>query len=75
MIEIRFTKKEDLKQLPWLYRQYHNGDTNVETDHEGMICEYERLSKNDDYKFVSAIDSGELVGFCSIVINHDKVEK
>ena len=74
-IKIRFTNKDDLKQLPWLYRQYYNGDTKVETDYNGMIKEYDKLIKNQDYKFVSAVQNDKLVGFCSIVINHDIVEK
>ena len=75
MIEIRFTKKEDLEQLPWLYRQYHNGDTHLETDREGMFKKFEELENNEDYKFVSAAEGDKLVGFCSVVINHDIVEK
>ncbi len=74
-IKIRFTLKEDLKQLPWLYRQYHNGDTKVETNFDGMVAEFERLISNPDYKFVSAMKNDQLVGFCSIVVNHDIVEQ
>lgn len=73
-MEIRFSTKKDLEDLPWLYRQYHNGDTGVETDYDGMVKEFEKLSKNADYKFISAIDGDKLVGFCSVVINHDIVE-
>ena len=73
--EIRFTKREDLQQLPWLYRQYYNGDNKVETDYNGMIKEYDRLIQNPDYKFVSALDNDKLVGFCSVVVNHDIVER
>ena len=72
---IRDTILEDLKDLPWLYRQYHNGDTHIETDVEGMIKEFKKLQNNEDYKFVSAIDKDKLIGFCSVVINHDIVEK
>lgn len=72
---IRDTVLEDLKDLPWLYRQYHNGDTRVETDVEGMIKEFKKLQKNEDYKFVSAVEGDKLIGFCSVVINHDIVEK
>ena len=75
MVKIRFTNKKDLEQLPWLYRQYHDGDTHIETNYEGMIKEFDKLSKNEDYKFVSAVDKDKLVGFCSVVINHDIVEK
>lgn len=39
-----------------------------------MVKEFEKLSKNDDYKFISAVDVNKLVGFCSVVINHDIVE-
>ena len=74
-IEIRFTNRKDLDQLPWLYRQYHNGDTKIETNVKGMIYEFEKLSKNKDYKFVSALDGDKLVGFCSVVVNHDIVEQ
>ena len=74
-IEIRFTKCEDLNQLAWLYRQYHNGDTKIETNIEGMIKEFKKLNKNEDYKFVSALDGNKLVGFCSVVVNHDIVEQ
>lgn len=74
-IEIRFTKREDLQQLLWLYRQYYNGDNKVETDYNGMIKEYDRLIQNPDYKFVSALDNDKLVGFCSAVVNHDIVER
>ena len=72
---IRDTILQDLKDLPWLYRQYHNGDTQIETDVEGMIKEFKRLQKNEDYKFVSAVENDKLIGFCSVVINHDIVEK
>ena len=75
MIDIRFTIKEDLKQLPWLYRQYHNGDTHIETNFDGMINKFEELESNEDYKFVSAVDGDKLVGFCSVVINHDIIKK
>ena len=75
MIEIRFTIKDDLKELPWLYRQYHKGDTFVETNYDGMVKEFDRLSQNEDYKFISAVENGELIGFCSVVINHDIVEQ
>lgn len=74
-IEIRYTIKSDLDQLPWLYRQSYNGDTKIETNYEGMIKEYEKLMSNEDYKFVSAMHEGKLVGFCSVVVNHDIVEK
>ena len=73
-IEIRYTIKSDLDQLPWLYRQYHNGDTKLETNYEGMLNKFEKLIRSDDYKFVSALDKDRLVGFCSIVVNHDIVE-
>lgn len=71
MIDIRFTIEKDLEQLPWLYRQYHNGDTKVETNFTGMIEEYKKLEQNEDYKFISAVDGDKLIGFCSVVINHD----
>ena len=74
-IEIRFTIKNDLEQLPWLYRQYHNGDTGLETNHDGMVKEFEKLMSNEDYKFISAMHEDKLVGFCSVVVNHDIVEK
>ena len=74
-IEIRFTIKEDLKDLPWLYRQYHNGDTKLKTNKKSMLKKFEELAKNEDYKFVSAVDGDKLVGFCSVVVNHDIVEQ
>lgn len=74
-VEIRFTIKEDLEQLPWLYRQYYNGDSKLETDVNGMYKEFDKLSSNQDYKFVSAVIGGKLVGFCSVVVNHDIVEE
>ncbi len=74
-IEIRFTKETDLDQLPWLYRQYHNGDTKIETNVDGMIEKYRQLSKNPDYRFISAMHGDKLVGFCSVVVNHDIVEQ
>lgn len=72
---IRFTIKEDLKQLPWLYRQYYNGDTNIATNFDNMVKKFEELEGDENYKFVSAVDGDKLVGFCSVVINHDIVEK
>lgn len=75
MIEYRFTLEKDLKQLSWLYRQYHNGDTMIETNYDNMLKEFKKLQKNEDYKFVSAVDGEKLVGFCSVVINHDIVEQ
>ncbi len=74
-IEIRFTIKKDLEELPWLYRQYYCGDTKVETNYHNMLKEYNKLIKNQDYKFVSAVYHDTLIGFCSIVVNHDIVEK
>ncbi len=74
-VEIRFTIKEDLEQLPWLYRQYHNGDSKLETDVNGMYKEFDKLSSNQDYKFVSAVIEDKLVGFCSVVVNHEIVEE
>ena len=74
-IEIRYTVKNDLNELPWLYRQYYNGDTKLETNYDGMIKEFEMLMKNEDYKFVSAIHENKLIGFCSVIVNHDIVEK
>ncbi len=74
-IEIRFTLEKDLDQLPWLYRQYYNGDTKIETNYEGMIKEFNSLTKNKDYKFVSVLDENKLIGFCSVVVNHDIVEQ
>ncbi len=75
MIDFRFTIKEDLEQLPWLYAQTYYGTSEITTNATGMVKEFERLSKNDDYIFVSAVDSNKLVGFCSMVINHDIVEQ
>ncbi len=74
-VVIRFTEESDLKQLPWLYRQYHNGDTHLETDIDGMYKKFSELKQNDNYKFVSAVDGDKLVGFCSVVINQDIVER
>lgn len=74
-IKIRYTIKSDLEQLPWLYRQYHSGDTGLETNYEGMLKEYDKLINNEDYKFISAVLEDKLVGFCSVVVNHDIVEK
>lgn len=74
-INIRYTIKSDLDQLPWLYRQYHNGDSGLETDYKGMINKFEKLIKNEDYKFISAMHGDKLIGFCSVVVNHDIVEK
>lgn len=42
MIKIRFAEKKDLNQLPWLYRQYHNGDTFIDTYIEGMFLEFDK---------------------------------
>ncbi len=74
-MEIRFTKEEDLVQLPFLYRQYHNGDTKIETDVEGMILKFKKLSKDENYKFISVVEQEKLVGYCSMVVNQDIVEK
>lgn len=74
-MEIRFTERKDLKQLPWLYRQYYNGDSKLETNIDGMLFEYDNLKNNQDYKFISAVEEDKLIGFCSIVVNHDIVEK
>ena len=72
---IRFSEEKDLKDLPWLYRQYYNGDSGIETDFDKMIEKYRELSANKDYKFVSAICDDKLVGFCSAVINQDILDK
>lgn len=74
-ILIRFTIKSDLEQLPWLYRQYHNGDTQIQTNYDGMLDAFDKLFDNNDYKFVSAVDVDKLIGFCSVVVNHDIVEQ
>lgn len=74
-IEIRYTIKSDLDQLPWLCRQYHNRDTGLETNYDNMVKEFEKLMSNEDYKFISAMDEEKLISFCSVVVNHDIVEK
>ncbi len=72
---IRETREQDLKELPWLYRQYYNGDTGVETNYDNMLNKFKALQSNDNYIFLSAIDNEKLVGFCSLVINQDIVEQ
>ena len=74
-IQIRYTIKGDLEQLPWLYRQYYNGDSGLETNYEDMLRKFEKLINNEDYKFISAMHGDKLVGFCSVVVNHDILEK
>lgn len=74
-VVIRFTEESDLKQLPWLYRRYHNGDTHLETNIDGMYKKFSELKQNDNYRFVSAVDGDKLIGFCSVVINQDIVER
>ena len=72
---IRFSEAKDLKNLPWLFRQYYNGDNGIETDYNKMINKFQELSENKDYKFVSAIYSNKVVGFCSVVVNQDILDK
>lgn len=74
-IKIRYTNKEDLEQLPWLYRQNYNGDSKIETNKKGMIEKFEVLINNNDYKFISALHNEKLVGFCSVTVNHDITEE
>jgi len=73
-IEIRYSTKNDLEQLPWLYRQSYGGETKEMTNYENMLTQYERLITNNDYKFISAVHENKLIGFCSVVINHNIVE-
>lgn len=73
-MEIRKTKKIDLAQLPHLYRQNYMGETNAETDVQGMIKKFKKLCKNKDYIFVSAVEGDTLVGFCQGVLNYEIIE-
>lgn len=72
-VNIRFTVKEDLLQLPWLYKQNYKNGARHETDFYKMTESFDRLSKNEDYIFVSAMKKDTLVGFCSVVVNQDIV--
>jgi len=74
-IDIRLTTKKDLEQLPWLYRQDFFGDSKIKTNHKHMIEKFNELVKNEDYKFISAVVDDKLVGFCSVVVNHDITEQ
>ena len=39
-IEIRYSIKNDLEQLPWLYRQSYGGETKEMTNYENMLIQY-----------------------------------
>ena len=73
-MEIRRTKWQDLNQLPYLYRQNYCGETNAETDAQGMIKKFKKLAKNKDYIFVSALEGDKPVGFCEGVLNYEIIE-
>ena len=73
-MEIRKTKISDLEQLPHLYRQNYNGETDAHTDVKGMIKKFKQLQKNKDYVFVSAVESEKLIGFCEGVLNYEIIE-
>ncbi|HOO67877.1 MAG TPA: GNAT family N-acetyltransferase [Bacilli bacterium] len=70
-ILITLMTEEDLKYIPSLYKEYGNRNTDVDK----MYKEYTRLKNNKDYLFVVAKKGIEVVGFASLVINHDIVEK
>ena len=73
-MEIRKTKLEDLKDLPHLYRQNYCGETDVQTDVQGMIKKFKKLNKNKDYIFISAVENQKLIGFCEGVLNYEIIE-
>ena len=74
-IIIRFTTNNDLDQLIWLYNQNYYGESKIQTDFNGLSDKFKSLNKNPDYKFISALDGEKLVGFCSVVVNHDIFEQ
>lgn len=71
-ILIRNTFLEDLEQLPALYKEGFGKDTDIDL----MYRTFNRLLNNDDYLFYSAVlPNGKLVGYMSVIINHDIVEQ
>lgn len=74
-MRIRKTLEKDLEQLPFLYRQNYNGDTKIETNFKGLIKEFKKLSKNEDYIFISALEKDKVIGFCYVVLNRDIFEQ
>ena len=73
-MEIRRTKLKDLKDLPELYRQNYNGETNAKTDEKCMMKKFKKLVKKRDYIFLSAVEGEKLIGFCEGVLNYEIIE-
>lgn len=57
-MEIRSMLKSDIPQLVFLYKQFWNEESNIDK----MQVQFERLSCNDAYVFLSAVENNKLVG-------------
>jgi ribosomal protein S18 acetylase RimI-like enzyme len=70
-IVITYMQQKDLQYIPELYKEYGNRNTDIQK----MYDEYKRLQDNKDYLFIVAKDNEKVVGFMSVIINHDIVEQ
>lgn len=64
-------KKEDLEEAISIYDMNHN----VTTNYEKLIDNFDKINNNLDYYNIVAKLDNKIVGFASIVINHDIVEE
>lgn len=64
-------KKEDAKEAVSIYDMNHN----IKTNYEKLINTFDKINNNPDYHNIVAKLDGKIVGFATIVMNHDIVEE
>lgn len=70
-IVIEKLSKKDLKEAISIYDSNHN----LTTNYEKLYQEYDMIEINPDYLNLVAKTNDEVVGFATVVINHDIVEE
>lgn len=70
-LTIEKLKKEDLQEAISIYDNNHN----LTTNYEKLFKEFDNIDNNPDYNNIVAKLDGKIVGFATIVINHDIVEE
>ena len=69
---IRKTTKEDLEQLPELYKSGFWKETNIPK----MYKKFKKLKDDPHYLFYSAVtNENELIGFMNVILHEDMVEE
>lgn len=64
-------KKDDLKEAISIYDMNHN----IKTNYEKLVNNFDKINDNPDYHNIVAKLDNKIVGFATIVINHDIVEE